>query len=84
MKSEIEGEKVNEPALSRYLQYQHQKDKIVDNYTPTFLKFATDGLFFEQLINNPTLKEENLLNLKLKSFLHNLYFLNSLLQPLYH
>jgi hypothetical protein len=67
MKSEIEGEKVNEPALSRYLQYQHQKDKIVDNYTPTFLKFATDGLFFEQLINNPTLKEENILNLKLKS-----------------
>ena len=67
MKSEIEGEEVNEPALSRYLQYQHQKDKIVDNYTPTFLKFATDGLFFEQLINNPTLKEENILNLKLKS-----------------
>ena len=59
--------KVLEPKMFQYLQYQYAGDKVVDNYTQYYLKFATDGLFFEQLINNPSLKEQNKISLKLNS-----------------
>ena len=54
----INSVKVEEPGLNKFIQFQHQKNKIVDDYTDTYLKFVTDGTFFEQIRTNPSLKEE--------------------------
>ena len=71
--SDMDGNKIMEPSLNKYIQYQHKKNKIVDNYTPYYLKFVTDGLFFEQVINNIPLKEETKISIKLNEQRQNKY-----------
>ena len=58
----INNVKVLEPSLNKFVQFKHKKNKIVDDYTDTYLRFVTDGLFFEQLRTNPSLKEEEILS----------------------
>jgi hypothetical protein len=54
----IDNVKVLEPSLNKFVQFKHAKNKIIDDYTDTYLKFVTDGTFFEQIKANPALKEE--------------------------
>ena len=76
--SDYDGTKILEPSMNKYVQYEYKKDKIVDNYTQTYLKFSTDGLFLQQLLNNIVLKEESQVSLKMNEKNQNKYKINNL------
>jgi len=68
----INNNKVVEYLPNYNIQYQYKQDKIVDQ-SPYFLRFSTDGLFYNTLLDNIVLKQKTEVTLKSKNKKENRY-----------